>query len=655
AGGSPLDGVVGWLLPKLAGLVEGTHDLGAHTLIPGITVAGSLTIAAGIAVNDGRYTGGVSATGTLALALGTVTGNATLSLTYTLVNQALGDGTLTIVLTGLNLTVGDAVAVSIASATLSQNGNDLVIAATGVTAGAGAGAVSLTGGSAQLVVAPTGITGTISGAVAVSIPGISAVSGSFVLALDTAAGTAAFTGSDISLTVLGQTLTGNVAITHGTGLTTVDVTAAAFRFADGAVQLTGGTAHLEIPTAGSLTGSVGGTLQLAIPGVAASGAFTASFNGTDSSVSVSATGASLTVAGVTLQVGTLSFLRTTTATTATVANGSLKLGPSATPYVSITGIAVDLTVTAAGVAGSTTATAALSVPGLVTGNPSAALEIDTATGFLRVEVVIPDTADDRLSIAGIGSLAGTLGFTQSSVAGVNETVVALSGVTVRIVAGEITVTDGSGLLVLRPTGIAGFISGTITAGGGPLGVSGTVAVRLNTILNAAIDTSVTLDGQTVAVSFAASPAAVLQVSISNASLRIGDFVTIEGSVEFGSDGRFAGTGLKVLLGKGPATLEGGAINPLAVGVLLRDATVGLVRVGTTYALVASGTVGIIGVPGVTLTGTTSVRFNNTGTNPNAIIEIAGSPDVVVDVADGTSEFKVTGAALGFAGLSLTGD
>src|SRR5690606_36740180 len=73
-------------------------------------------------------------------------------------------------------------------------------------------------------------------------------------------------------------------------------------------------------------------------------------------------------------------------------------------------------------------------------------------------------------------------------------------------------------------------------------------------------------------------------------------------------------GVTVFLGSGPALLPSGAPNPLAVGVLLSNATIGLVEFtdGTGgWALVASGTVSLVGVAGVTVSGTTSVRLNTT--------------------------------------------
>src|SRR5262249_41440929 len=101
----------------------------------------------------------------------------------------------------------------------------------------------------------------------------------------------------------------------------------------------------------------------------------------------------------------------------------------------------------------------------------------------------------------------------------------------------------------------------------------------------------------------------------NLSLNIGNFVTIEGTVNFVSNaGRstFAGANLLVFMGQGPARLANGDLNPLATGVLVSDARVGLIRTATGYALSATGLVQFVGIDGVTIAGQASVLVNTTG-------------------------------------------
>ncbi len=178
-----------------------------------------------------------------------------------------------------------------------------------------------------------------------------------------------------------------------------------------------------------------------------------------------------------------------------------------------------------------------------------------------------------------------------------------------------------------------------------------------------------MGGTTVPVKFATGDS-LFSLSVSNASLSIGDFVSIQGNVSFTDQSMtlggtpqqvqvFAGTGLTVFLGRGPAYLSSGAINPLAMGVLLSNATIGLISANGGYALVASGTISLLGVQGVTVTGTTSVRVNTTGEIIDQTLTIAGStdPGVVVNfqTTDTVKSFAVTGATVAFGPGSFTGD
>ena len=111
----------------------------------------------------------------------------------------------------------------------------------------------------------------------------------------------------------------------------------------------------------------------------------------------------------------------------------------------------------------------------------------------------------------------------------------------------------------------------------------------------AVDTSVVVGGRTVRIAFSADESDhgdVFEISASGLSLDIGGFVTIEGSITFNGDS-FAGDNLEIFLGRGPARLANGSLNPLAVGVLLTGARIGLIRVAgasDTFALWATGTV-----------------------------------------------------------------
>ncbi len=100
-------------------------------------------------------------------------------------------------------------------------------------------------------------------------------------------------------------------------------------------------------------------------------------------------------------------------------------------------------------------------------------------------------------------------------------------------------------------------------------------LRVNTTGHA-VDRTLTVGGRELAIRFGESEGAVFAISISNASINIKDVVFVEGSVSY-TAGRFAGSGLIVFVGDGPLTLANGERNPLARGVLLRDATIGVIN------------------------------------------------------------------------------
>jgi len=94
-------------------------------------------------------------------------------------------------------------------------------------------------------------------------------------------------------------------------------------------------------------------------------------------------------------------------------------------------------------------------------------------------------------------------------------------------------------------------------------------------------------------------------------------------------------------------------------VLLTDATVGLKQgaIADTYALSATGTIQLIGVPGVEIGGTATVRFNNTGDDElNVVLPIAGSDDdVLIHVNDGDQFFQGDNLTIDVLGQRLTAD
>ena len=179
-----------------------------------------------------------------------------------------------------------------------------------------------------------------------------------------------------------------------------------------------------------------------------------------------------------------------------------------------------------------------------------------------------------------------------------------------------------------------------------------------------VDRTLTVGGRELAIRFNESEGSLFAISISNASINIKDVVFVEGSVSY-TAGRFAGSGLIVFVGDGPLTLANGERNPLARGVLLRDATIGVINVGSDYALDARGVVEFVGFEDVTAEGTFRVRANTFDQEWNEVLTIPGT-DLEVPVVFGSSEKRsssgaafISASAVGLQlkvfGQSLAGD
>ncbi|NDV62833.1 hypothetical protein G0Q06_10260 [Puniceicoccales bacterium CK1056] len=118
-----------------------------------------------------------------------------------------------------------------------------------------------------------------------------------------------------------------------------------------------------------------------------------------------------------------------------------------------------------------------------------------------------------------------------------------------------------------------------------------------------------------------------------ADLDIGGILRIESPitlVDTGTQEVGAAAGMTVFIGEGDAILPDSSINPLARGLLITDAVVGVVKVGSDYAVVATGSGSIIGASGVVLSGPIQARVNMLQTAVSKIISVEGSvpPDFI---------------------------
>ena len=511
--------------------------------------------------------------------------------------------------------------------------------------------LSLSNGAGSLVYDGTNYTGSLAGDVALDVPGVS-ISGSLAVSIDSATSTSSFTGTGLVINVLGQHVSGDLTVTTASTNTTITVANAGFDFGDGLLTVDDATATIVL-TAGTLSSlAISGTPALHVPGL--------SLTATGVSVTASPTALTVTVTGGTLDAAGLALHANLTFTTGTDASGGRTMSISinntdgaTTDLLSIANVirvqdgTGTVVTTSTGTTGQLTlAMTSVTFPGLSLTATGARISFGGATTVVSV-------TGGQLTVGG-NTLAGSFTFARSG----TSTTIGFTGVSVTLAGQSTPLIDAAeGAFVIAPqghAGVAGFVSGTLKAASGGVGIGGTALIRVNST-GFDVNESVEVDGRTLEITIGA--ATTWQVSVSDMTVQIGDFVVIEGSISI-QPGVVAGTGLRIFIGRGPAFLGTGGINPLATGVLVTDATIGVFTDSAgKHALTATGTVQLVGVDGVTLAGTVAIRYNDTGAAVDKTIAIAGSTDapVVVKFAGNETSFSLTGARIGLLGQQLTAD
>ncbi|MDF2434916.1 MAG: large repetitive protein, partial [Mucilaginibacter sp.] len=529
--------------------------------------------------------------------------------------------------TGVTLTVlGQSVSGNVtiqAAASSATSGTVVAIGISGgaATIGGASPIITLSGVNGLLELEPTGATpatalaGTLSGTLAVAVPNV-AIAGTLVLqfntgtasevkdsltvggstvSLDVPAGQfARFAGTGLTLTIAGQTLSGDVTISAGRDahgqpaaeLTLANVTAAFGGTAASpfmTLTQTSAPGQLELTSAGIAGQITVGVSVTGVPGLTLGGTFGLAVNTTSAAANglpagpylrIAATGATVAFLGQSVTAD-VTVQRTTDATGASVlrlaiANGSVSFAGGAIALSGIAGVAM---ITGAGVAGSLTAN-------------------------------ISVAAADAISLGGAFSLA------------VNTTSSPVSD--------SVLVGTGSQALVL-PAGPYFALradNATLTVEGQTL--SGTIAIS-QTTLPVLADPA----GQPAPSPAGATAVPALQITISGGALRLGD-----GSVNFVSVSNVAGT------------------------VLVFDAAAAQQSVGGTSTVSLSGVAGqlsgqvqVQGVPGFAFSGAIAVSFNSTA---HAIDALVGSSQLTW-AAGPSFALSATGATLGIAGQTVSGD
>ena len=213
----------------------------------------------------------------------------------------------------------------------------------------------------------------------------------------------------------------------------------------------------------------------------------------------------------------------------------------------------------------------------------------------------------------------------------------------------LSIINGQGAFVASGTGVAGTFTGTVDAAVPPFDGNITVSVKYNST-GGTVDEVIDVNGTPVPVLFDSTQvgtAAAPYVLVSGSgTIRLGNFVEVHGTLTF-DGGSPSFTGVTFFIGQGPYKNDDGSLNPSAIGIVIDDASGS--KVGTTgnAAFSGTGTVRLVGIPGLTLGGTITVQYN----------ESTSAVQLGVPVASATAPYLFVGASdLTFAvnGMELKG-
>ncbi|MCB1128037.1 MAG: hypothetical protein KDM81_16210, partial [Verrucomicrobiae bacterium] len=145
-----------------------------------------------------------------------------------------------------------------------------------------------------------------------------------------------------------------------------------------------------------------------------------------------------------------------------------------------------------------------------------------------------------------------------------------------------------------------------------------------------------------------------QFFLKDVDIDFGGILEIRGDFTFGGDS-FAGQGLEIFVGSGPSLLPDGAENPEAIGVLLTNAEIGVVRLTGGFAVYATGDLALLGLDGMEVSGRATFLVNTTATRVNRVLTFpVGGGSVTVDVPGNSFSFVGAGVEFNIANTLIIG-
>ncbi|MDB4265285.1 LEPR-XLL domain-containing protein, partial [bacterium] len=497
-------------------------------------------------------------------------------------------------------------------------------------------------------------------------------------------------GIGAELVVLDQAVSGKFLFEqNASGDVIVSASEVNANFGDGALQLIDGEGVISITTAG-LAASLSGGISITAPDVSISADLdlkintrstavneTVEINGVEKALQIragptfalEATQIAVEIAGQILTADL--FIEQVVngldrSTSISFSNASLNLNANGRSLASVTDASGDFELTNSGLAGQLSITELVfDLPGLFFTVGTAEIQVNTrateatiagtelpAGPFFRIALLNSSAELGNLDVGGVPArLSGDFFLEQAG--DITRLAAANVSAAVQLNGNGATLENGRGALLVTASGTAGVIEGDLGVSLPGVAAGATLVLQFNNT-GGPVDETIVLGPDSIELKYNASQGEFFSVALANFSITIADLITIEGSITFtSSNGReiAAGAGLSVFIGEGPATLEDGSTNPLSRGFLLSDATVGLIKQGNTYAVVATGQVQVIGISNLTLSGLFTVRVNQFADAISQTLPVTGTSETVVMDFNASETVSATGEAF----YGITGD
>ncbi len=181
--------------------------------------------------------------------------------------------------------------------------------------------------------------------------------------------------------------------------------------------------------------------------------------------------------------------------------------------------------------------------------------------------------------------------------------------------GGVSLTNGQGAFIILQGGVAGQLSGdfsfTTPSMAPVVQAGGEIYLEINSTSSNVDQTIPLATGGSLQVDVNANTFAI---GISNASINIGNIVTLTGNIQITNEPGmtlYGASNVTLFLGDGPPTINGAA-NPNAIGVEVTNASIGVVDINGNYAVFAYGQAQLVGLSPLSVSGSLAVWYNQTG-------------------------------------------